>query len=326
MKNYTPSQYRSTPEQFTVYKDDNGVFRYYTDSKDYDPDRGTGHRGTYYVATEESNPYDPTKPVSETNYTTGDLVPRKELGELYTSVSFDKEYMSSIFFVESSKTLTEDGYFYYDYDGLRLSFQPIASYTAMDQDGNRIPVIPTTTSLSLIWYQYYTQSGVSGQLVLSGSSSGTAYLNASQILAEFNNTTNTAKFDMVFNGITMNVIIKIDPLYLSSGYTVEECYNAGWWSIMVTSLSADSSAYTGTDYNLTPTKLLQTMIDLFTFNYSEYNISDWLGVLCSLTISIPLYAALISICLTVGGPLWILLGIMSAVQALGSLNVFSLFG
>jgi len=322
VKMYTPGQYgKGTPENYIVYKDGTGVFRYYTDSADYDPDAGTGHRGTYHIATTQSDPYDPTEPVSSTNYTVGDYVPYGEPGELYTAVNFDKDHMSSIFFMESSRTETDDGFFYYDYDGYRLSFQPINSYTAVDADGNSKPIIATTTSLSLIWYQYYTQSGVAGQLVLSGSSGGLAYLNAAQILQAFSHTTNTAAFDMVFNGITMTVYIKIDPMYLSSGYTVEDCYNAGWWSILVTSLAADSSAYTGTDFSLNPSRMLDTVIDLFTFNYADYNMSGWIGAICSLLISLPFYAALIAICLD-HAYLWIAVGMLGAVQALASLSIF----
>ena len=322
IKTYTPAQYGTgTPENYVVYKDDTGVFRYYADSADYDPDLGTGHRGSYHIATTQSDPYDASKPVSSTNYTVGDYVPYDEPGELYTAVNFDKDHMSSIFFMESSRTETDDGFFYYDYDGYRLAFQPISSYTAVDADGNAKPIIATTTSLSLIWYQYYTQSGVAGQLVLSGSSGGLAYLNAAQILQAFSHTTTTASFDMVFNGITMTVYIKIDPMYLSSGYTVEECYNAGWWSIMVTSLSADSSAYTGTDFSLNPAKMLDTVIDLFTFNYSDYSMSSWLGAILSLLISLPFYAALIAICLD-HAYLWIAVGILGAIQALASLSIF----
>lgn len=315
IKSYTPSQYgQGTPQYYVAYKDDNGIFRYYIDSADYDEDTGTGHHGKYHLVTQADIDG------GMADVSVGDLVDNDYAGDLYTAVNFDVSQKSSIFFMESQKT-EKDGYFYYDYDGIRLSFQPISNYTAVNEDGDRVPIIATTTSLSLIWYQYYTQSGVAGQLVLSGSSGGLAYLNAAQILSAFSNTTNTADFDMVFNGITMTVYIRIDPMYLSQGYTVEQCYNNGWWSIMVTSLSADSSAYTGTDFSVNPTKILDTIIDLFTFNYSNYDMSPWMGAICSLAISVPLYAMLIAICLD-NAYLWILVGILAAIQAMASIWPF----
>jgi len=315
LKSYTPEQYRSTAQQYTVYKDEAGVFRYWVDSKDYNEELGTGHRGTYYIATE-------TIEVGGKTYNPGDLVPRGERGELYTDVSFDAFHKSDIFFIESTREEDANGHFKYDYSGYRMAFQPISSYTAQDQDGNKIPVVATTTSLSLVWYEYVTgQSGVSGQLVLSGSNGGIAYLNAAQIMAAFNANTSTAAFDLVFNGVKMTVYIKLDVMYLSAGDSIEKCYNEGHWSIMVTSLSVDSNAYTGTDNAINPMKMLDTMIDLLTFNLDDYNISPWLAQVISIVYIAPLYIALISLLLD-KEYLWILMGIMAAVQALSAFNIF----
>lgn len=290
LKSYSPHQYLSTPQQFQVTKGSDGVFRYASDSADYNEATGVGHKQ----------------------------------GDLYTRVNFDDTQKSSIFFTEVGKT-EKDGFFWYSYDGYRLAFQPIASYTALTQDGERVPVIPTTTSLSLIWYQLPIQggSGVSGNLILSGSSSGVSYISASRLISAFNTNTSSATFDMVFNGITMEIIITLDPTYLANGYTVEECYNAGWWSIMVTSQSADSNAYTGTDFSLNPTKLLDIMWDLFTFDFAKYNMSPWLGFICSIFFALPLYAMLLTIMLDKGAKLYIAMGVMLAVQGIASMmNIF----
>lgn len=292
---YTPSQYTGDAQQYTVYKAEDGVFRYWTDSKDYNEEKGTGHKGHY---DREGN---------ERDY----------LGDLYTDVSFDVLQKSDIFFIESSRQEDSAGHFYYDYSGYRMAFQPISNYTAQDADGKEITVKATTTSLSLVWYQYYTQSGITGQLVLSGSNGGIAYLNAANILSAFNNNTNTAKFDMVFNGVTMNIYIKIDPMKTSSGYTVKQCYDMGYWSIMVTSMSVEASAYLGTDSATNPMKILETMIDILTFNLDDYNVSPWIATLCSIIYVLPLYAGLITLCLD-NAYLWIMVGILAAIQALGS--------
>ena len=284
VKSYSPSQYQGTDQAYTVYKDDRGVFRYFSDSKDYDPDRGTGHKA----------------------------------GDLYTSVSFDRQYKSDIFFVESSRQ-EMDGFFYYDYSGYRMAFQPISNYTASNQDGQRVPVVATTTSLSLIWYQLPVQggSGIAGQLVISGNSSGIAYLNAARILSAFNNNTNTSTFNLVFNGVSMNIIIKIDPMATSSGISVQEAYDMGMWSVMVTSLSVDANAYTGTDNSMNPIKVLRTMFDILTFNLNDYNVSPWIATLCGIIFVLPLYAGLITLCLD-HAYLWILVGLLAAVQALAA--------
>lgn len=293
IKSYPPSQYQGTPQAYTTYKADDGVFRYWSDSKDYNADLGTGHKGRVVENGTVTYP-----------------------GDLYTEVSFDVNHKSDIFFVESSKKTMGD-YFTFDYTGYRLSFQPISNYTTVDQDGTPKPVIATTTSLSLIWYTYAAQSGISGQLVLSGSDSGTAYLNAAQVVSAFNPNTSVAPFDMVFNGVKMTIYIKIDPVYLNQGWTVQDCYNGGYWSVMVTSLSTDSTAYTGTDNATNPMQIFETMIDLLTFNLEDYNISSWLQYICYFVFIAPLYVGLIVLCLD-NAYLWVLVGLLAAIQALGS--------
>lgn len=289
------------------------MFRYWQDSKDYNETYGTGHKGHWGIATQKDVDEGRAEAV-------GDRFERDYPGDLYSEVNFDINHRSGIFFVESSRQEDSSGHFFYEYEGYRMSFQPISNYTAMDQDGNRIPIIATTTSLSLVWYQYNNgQSGVTGQIVLSGSNGGIAYLNAARILAAFNNNTSTAEFDMVFNGVTMNIYIKIDPMATTTyGMTVEQAYNAGYWSIMVTSMSVDSTAYTGTDYASNPMQIFETMIDLLTFNMDDYDMAPWLSTLCSVLFIAPLYVTLITLCLA-NAYLWVIVGILAAIQSISFL-------
>ena len=296
VKSYSPSQYLNTSEQYTVYKADDGVFRYFSNSKDYNADYGTGHKG---IERDDDN----------------NVVYN---GDIYTEVNFDKMKKSDIFFTEATKKTDNQGNFKFDFTGYRMAFAPISNYNVQDQDGNVKPVIATTTSLSLIWYQVAggAQSGVSGNLILSGNQSGIAYLNAASILSAFDSNTSTAPFDLVFNGVKMTVYIKIDPVYLNQGWTVQQCYNEGFWSIMVTSMSVDSSAYLGTDKSTNPMDLIQTMIDLLTFNMDDYNMAPWLQYLCSFLFIAPLYIGLIALCLEYSY-LWVLVGILATLQAVG---------
>ena len=306
ISSYTPSQYEGSPEYYQVYRDSNGVYRYYYDSADYNELKGTGHKGWYYYDN------DTQQYVQRSDYT----------GDLYTSVQFDVAQKSNIFFTEANKTVNDDGTFYYQYTGYRMAFQPISNYTTLNSNGDRVPVIATTTSCSLIWYQWYTSSGIASAMVLSGNQGGTSYIGSDLIVSAFNSLTNTATFHMVFNGgITLDVHIQMDSYYLDTK-TVQECYNEGYWSIMITSESADADAYTGTDFSLSPTRVLDTMIDLLTFDYSDYNMSDEIGLMCSILFVLPLYAMLITLCLTYSY-LWILVGILTVLQ---SLNFFNLFG
>lgn len=262
VQSYNPSQYRDTQYEYTVVKGEDGLFRYA-----YGPDNAV------------------------ITYPGGD----HKSGDLYSDVTFDVQKKSPIFFTQALKK-EMDGYFYYQFGGYRYSFQPTSSYTTQNADGDKIEVVANTTSLSLIWYQYYTstQSGISGQLIVTSNDYSVAYLTSAEIIQAFNSTTSTARFTLYFSGIPMNLLIRIDPTMLASGLSVQQCYDLGYWSVMVTSLSTDSSAYVQSDNALNPYKLFETIVDLLTFNYEDFGISDQMGIICSLLIVVPFYVGLIA--------------------------------
>lgn len=239
-------------------------------------------------------------------------------GDLYTSVAMDVNQKSDIFFTPSGKRVNGENW-YYEYTGYRYSFQPLADYIYKNTDGDLIRTVASSTSLSLIWYDYYGNSGISGQLVLSGSDSGVAYLTSSEIVSAFNSANNMAKFNMTFNGNDMNVYIKIKNEYTSAGYSVAECFDLGYWEIMITSISTNIQTYISTDYSMNIYNIWDTFVDLFTFNMDDYNLSPEMQLVASVTISVVLYAALISIGLTCY-PILILAGAVALLQTIATMD------
>lgn len=227
-------------------------------------------------------------------YYSGNTLDGHKAGDLYTSVAMDAAQKSDIFFTPAGKRVSGENW-YYEYDGLRYSFQPLSDYYYKNTNGDIMKTTASNTSLSLIWYDYYGNSGISGQLVLSGSDSGVAYLTSSEIVSAFNSANNMAKFRMTFNGNDMNVYIKIKNEYTSIGYSVAECFDMGYWEIMVSSISTSVETYLSTDYSMNVSAVWETMVDLFTFNMSDYNMSPDMQMICSVTISAVMYAALIAL-------------------------------
>lgn len=227
-------------------------------------------------------------------YYSGNTLDGHKTGDLYTSVAMDAAQKSDIFFTPAGKRVSGENW-YYEYDGLRYSFQPLSDYYYKNTNGDIMKTTASNTSLSLIWYDYYGNSGISGQLVLSGSDSGVAYLTSSEIVSAFNSANNMAKFRMTFNGNDMNVYIKIKNEYTSIGYSVAECFDLGYWEIMVSSISTSVETYLSTDYSMNVSAVWETMVDLFTFNMQDYNMSPDMQMICSVTISAVMYAALIAL-------------------------------
>lgn len=310
---YMPSQYAYGPQQFDVLRDDNtGIYYYATNSADYQPDE------TKTVEYQDSQGNTQTKTVT-VNPGTG----HKE-GDLYTSVVMDVDKKSDIFFSKSLK-YDQNGQryvegsnepFYYEFTGWRYAWQPLADHWTRDADGNEIKVVATRTSLSLIWYSYYDNEGLSGQLVISGSDSGVSYLSSDQIIRAYDSTTSVARFQMTFNGgVQMGIYIKIDPSKLAEGLTVKQCYDYGYWSVMVTSLSTDVDSYMGTDYTLNVYNIFDTIIKLMTFDSASLGLSPLMGTICSYIIVIPLYAGLIALALQ-SWPALLIAGLVAAAETL----------
>lgn len=216
-------------------------------------------------------------------------------GDLYGSVVMDTNHKSDIFFSSSNVTETDSG-FYYEFTGWRYVWQPLSQYHTVNADGDVINVVPNQTSLSLIWYDFYGNSGLSGNLIISGNTPGdVAYLSSAMIVSAFDSNTSTSKFNMTFNGVDLTIHIRLDSSKLATGLTVEQCYNYGYWSVMVSSLSVDTDSMISTDYEFNPFKVFQTMIDLLTFHMEDYGISGISAVVCTFIIITPLTVGILVI-------------------------------
>ena len=249
-------------------------------------------------------------------YYTGNTLDGHSTGQLYTSVAMDVNQKSDIFFTPAGKRVSGENW-YYEYNGLRYSFQPLSDYFYKNSDGEITKTTASSTSLSLIWYDWAGNQGISGQLVLSGSDSGVAYLTSAEIVSAFNSANNLAKFKMTFNGNDMNVYIKIKNEYTSMGYSVAECFDMGYWEIMITSISTNIQTYISTDYSMNVYNIWDTFVDLFTFNMDDYNLSPSMRMVASVTLSVVLYSALLSLGLTCY-PILIFAGLVAIVQTIAS--------
>lgn len=252
-------------------------------------------------------------------YYTGNTLDGHTSGDLYTSVAMDVNQKSDIFFTPSGKRVSGENW-YYEYTGLRYSFQPLSDFLYKNSDGDIMKTTASNTSLSLIWYDWAGNQGISGQLVLSGSDSGVAYLTSSEIVSAFNSANNMAKFRMTFNGNDMNVYIKIKNEYTSLGYSIAECFDYGYWEIMITSISTTIQTYISTDYSMNVYNIWDTFVDLFTFNMDDYNLSPEMKLLASCTLSVVLYAGLLALGITCY-PILIFAGLVAIIQTIASTQI-----
>lgn len=290
--NNTPEQYTAASgEQFTVQKMDNGLY-YYTSAP--------ANRNDIKVATYSNGSW---------NY---------DGATIYSAVTMDVAHKSDIFFTTSSK-VEMDGHYYYAYTGYRYAFSSLEDYYT-NVNGETVKVSSDSSQLSLIWYQYNTLSGVSGQLSINDGDYSVSYLSASDIVAAYNEITFSSTFDMTFSGVKMHLLITLNPTMLAHGMTVADCYNAGYWSVMVYS-DAILAGVGSSTYSFSLDNLMSTLIDLMTFNIAEdYKIDGYVGVLAGLFITMPLYAALFALALQ-NKWLWIVTVIIAAIQSINFFHI-----
>lgn len=238
-------------------------------------------------------------------------------GDIYSAVTMDVEQQSDIFFTTSGKN-TRGGYFWYEYSGYRYEFTPASQYTMYDSNGNIINIDSSNSGLSLIWYNYLDMaSGISGQLILE-TDQGVAFLTTEDILRAYESSISTAKFEMTFNGVPINIYIRINPYYVSQGMTVQDCWNNGYWEVMVSTNATNAMTYMSPDYSFNIYQIWDTFVNLFTFNTDVYGFDGTTGTLLSLLMCVPMYALLIAIGLTCSPAILLVAGVVAGVQAIAT--------
>ena len=311
IKEYHPSQYDVTAQ---VQSDNPDKYPAITESSRYLVKYQVDYDGARVYRYSLSN--EGTQETPSFYYLPDGTQDGKKNRDLYTYVTMDVNQQSDVFFTSNLKNKSNQ-YFYYEYTGYRYAFQPLSDYYMQGTNGEPIRTTATNTSLSLIWYNFVGQSGISGQLVLTGSDSGVDYITAPEIVTAFNSVNNTAKFVMNFNGCEMNIYIRINPYYTSQGWSIEDCYNNGWWSIMVTSVTADMTAYTTPSNPINIEKIWETLMDLFTFNMQDYPLSPTMQIFTSIVITGVLYTTLIAI-VAHNPKLLIIVGLIALIQTVTS--------
>lgn len=295
--NVSPSQYDASHTagisntSLSIRQADNGLW-YYTSAPSYRTDIVTAQWGG----------------------ASNNTVQNPDKATVCSMVVFDEDHVSDTFFTTSSKR-TEGSNYYYAFTGYRYVYGPLSDYY-INVGGQAVEVKNTSTSLSLIWYKYTTYSGISGQLTISGSDTGLSYLTSDDIIREFNSHNYSSTFDMQFNGVTMHLIIYLDPMYLQS-MSVADAYNNGYWSVMVYSDAVASDMVSQT-FDLSIENIVSTVIDIFTFNLGErYDVDGWMAFLYSLFFSLIFYSVALVVCLH-NGMLLIGLGVLVAIQTIVS--------
>lgn len=188
----------------------------------------------------------------------------------------------------------------WNYTGYRYVFDPVLPFS--DQGSSK------DGRLSIVWYQIETDSGLSGALEIYGASRSQnqvklGSISASEILTAFRSTAGYVHvFDFNFEGTHLNLTIQFDPTVYSSYDTLQSAWDAGAWSMAVSSASAGNffDIENSNAFNATAGSMFDTFIDIYTFNYTELN-NSWADFLLWMLVGLPMTLALLFITIRLVG-------------------------
>ena len=156
-------------------------------------------------------------------------------------------------------------------------------------------------SLSLVWYSYGGQEGLSGGLDIYGGEIKLASYSATDIIADYNESSSYATvYDFDFEGTHLNLSIRFDPTVIELGTPLMEAWSNGDWSFAISSISAGnfldikgSNAYTTSMGGM-----IETFIAIYTFNLPDFN-NEWASMILWLMVGLPMTIAMLCVTLRV---------------------------
>ncbi len=188
----------------------------------------------------------------------------------------------------------------WNYTGYRYVFDPVLPFTSESsaKDGR----------LSIVWYQIPTDTGLSGALEVYGSYNqnqikiGT--ISANEIVAAFRTTAGYAQvFDFNFEGTHLNLTIQFDPTVYNGYESLQEAWDAGSWSMAISSASAGNffDVDNSNAFSVTAGSMLDTFINIYTFKSENPFNDSWFELIMWLLVGLPMTLGMLFITMRLVG-------------------------
>lgn len=181
----------------------------------------------------------------------------------------------------------------WNYTGYRYVFDPVLPFKT-DENGNNVPSV-RDGKLSLVWYNYDGQEGLSGGLDVYGGNVLLASYSAADIISAYDSTSGyatTYKFN--FQGVTLNLSIRFNQEIIESGTNLMQAWTTGAWTLAITSVSAGN--FLDLDNSISYSTSLGSMITTFTqiYTFSLPSIDNpWMDIICWLLVGLPMTIAML---------------------------------
>ena len=187
----------------------------------------------------------------------------------------------------------------WNYTGYRYTFDPVLPFNdqASAKDGR----------LSLVWYQIPDDTGLSGALeIYAGKDHEQVKLgriSATDIINTFRSSEGYVQvFDFNFEGTHLNLTIRFDPTVYSSYDTLQAAWDAGAWSMAISSASAGNffDVENSNAFNVTAGSMLDTFVQIYTFEYPHFT-NSWVEFVMWMLVGLPMTLAMLFITMRLVG-------------------------
>lgn len=189
----------------------------------------------------------------------------------------------------------------WNYTGYRYVWDPVLP---MNSEGSS-----KDGRLSVVWYQIPNDTGLSGALEIYGADKSNnqiklGSISASEIIEAFRSTAGYTKvYDFNFEGTHLNLTIQFDPTVYNNYSTLQAAWDAGAWSMSISSASAGNffDVDNSNSFNATAGSMLDTFIDIYTFDYYQFSENAWAGFLMWMLVGLPMTLAMLFITMRLVG-------------------------
>lgn len=186
----------------------------------------------------------------------------------------------------------------YNFTGWRYQFLPTLPFSTATEDN------PNNTStengaLSIVWYTYNNQEGISGALEIFGGSVLLASYSASDIVSDYNTVSGYAStYDFNFNGTMLTLSIKFDQDAIDGGTPLMSAFSTGAWTMAISSLSAGNfyDLDDGVSFSSTAGSMVSTFISIYTFDMPNVS-NPWAKTVMWLMVGLPMTLAMLCVTL-----------------------------
>ena len=185
----------------------------------------------------------------------------------------------------------------WDYTGWRYVFDPTLPFKVNGGDDDRANASVRDGALSIVWYSFDGNEGLSGGLDIYGGDVILASYAATDIIATYNTSSGFATvYDFDFKGTHLQLSIKFDQAAIAAGQPLMEAWVNGNWSMAISSVSAgnfydveNSNAFVNTAGNM-----VETFIDIYTFKTPSID-NPWVDVILWLIVGLPMTLAMLCV-------------------------------